>query len=82
MFVPAIKEKFYEKISTLEGNNKPDGIIFDLEDSIDTKHKERARDVLLDFFSKPGIKKISLARIKFLSESIPSVQSGSKTTSN
>jgi citrate lyase subunit beta / citryl-CoA lyase len=53
IFVPAIKKNFYDKILTLEGVNKPDGIIFDLEDSVDVKYKEKARDVLLDSLSAP-----------------------------
>lgn len=51
LFVPAIKEKFYNKIFTLKGSNKPNGIIFDLEDSVDIKSKKSARDILLKFIN-------------------------------
>jgi len=51
LFVPAIKEKFYSKIFTLKGNSKPNGIIFDLEDSVDIKSKKIARDILSKFIN-------------------------------
>jgi len=58
LFIPAIKERFYRKILTLKGNKKPDGIIFDLEDSVHPKFKHKARKVLLKFFEARQNKKI------------------------
>lgn len=48
LFTPAIKDGFYEKILSLEGNNKPDAIIFDLEDSVAEDKKTEARNILLE----------------------------------
>jgi len=58
LFIPATKERFYKKIFTLKGDKKPDGIIFDLEDSVHPKFKRKAREVLLKFFELPQNKKI------------------------
>lgn len=49
LFVPAVKEKFFEKIMTVEGEEKPDVIIFDLEDSVHPNHKSRAREILTSY---------------------------------
>lgn len=46
LFVPAVKENLFEKIMTLSGENKPDVIIFDLEDSVHPDFKENARETL------------------------------------
>lgn len=50
LFVPAIKNEYIKKIITLEGINKPDGIIFDLEDSIHDDYKDIARTNLNEIF--------------------------------
>ncbi len=49
LFVPAVKERFFEKIMDVEGEGKPDVIIFDLEDSVHPDHKERAREILAGY---------------------------------
>lgn len=46
LFTPAIKEKFFEKILNLGGEEKPDVIIFDLEDSVHPDFKVGARENL------------------------------------
>ena len=46
LFVPAIREDFFEKLIQLEGKNKPDAIIFDLEDSVAKEYKKDARKKL------------------------------------
>jgi citrate lyase subunit beta/citryl-CoA lyase len=50
LFVPAIKNKFLKKILTLNGLDKPDVIIFDLEDSVHRNLKKQAGDLLIDYF--------------------------------
>lgn len=52
LFVPAIKKNFFEKILTLHDLNKPDVIIFDLEDSVQSDFKSEARILLIDFIKK------------------------------
>lgn len=49
LFVPAINEEFFKKILLLKGKNKPDAIIFDLEDSILPNGKVLARKMLKDY---------------------------------
>lgn len=46
LMLPAIKEQFLLKLLTLKGKNKPDAVIFDLEDSISPNHKGEARETL------------------------------------
>lgn len=48
LFIPAIKEKYFDKILDLKNNNKPDGIIFDLEDSVNEEYKDNAREILFN----------------------------------
>lgn len=48
LFVPAIKERYFDKILELKDNEKPDAIIFDLEDSVNEQHKDAARKILFD----------------------------------
>lgn len=47
LYIPAIKEKYYETINS----NQADAIIFDLEDSVSIRHKEEARNILLKFLT-------------------------------
>jgi citrate lyase subunit beta/citryl-CoA lyase len=49
LFVPAVKERFFEKIMFVKGDEKPDVIIFDLEDSVHSDHKDRAREILKSY---------------------------------
>lgn len=49
LFVPSIKTHFFGKLFNLKGADKPDGIIFDLEDSVSEKCKGEARDNLRKF---------------------------------
>lgn len=51
LIFPAIKERFLKKILKLEGVNKPDAVIFDLEDSVkDTAEtKKKARNQLINY---------------------------------
>lgn len=58
IFVPAIKKSFYDKILTFKKADKPDGIIFDLEDSINIKYKAKAREVLLNSLSTTNYRNI------------------------
>lgn len=46
LFIPAVKENFFDKIMDLDGENKPDVIVFDLEDSVHVDYKEGAREIL------------------------------------
>lgn len=46
LFVPAIREDFLKKVLDLEGDEKPDAIIFDLEDSVHENSKIKARELL------------------------------------
>ncbi len=39
LFIPAIKESYFDKIADLRDNERPDGIIFDLEDSVSEQYK-------------------------------------------
>ena len=55
LFVPAIKKEFIDKIIDLEGINKPDGIIFDLEDSVHLDYKDEARKNLDELFKNKEI---------------------------
>lgn len=48
LFVPAIKERFFDKILELNDGEKPDAIIFDLEDSVDEQYKNDARKILFN----------------------------------
>lgn len=50
LIFPAIKERFLQKILTLKGVNKPDVVIFDLEDSIANTQdaKTKARNQLIN----------------------------------
>jgi citrate lyase subunit beta / citryl-CoA lyase len=50
LFIPALNTKFVNKALTFTGINKPDGIIFDLEDSIHPDSKKQARENLLTIF--------------------------------
>lgn len=43
LFIPAIKKDFVEKAISLEGLDKPDGLVFDLEDSVHSDFKDKAR---------------------------------------
>lgn len=52
LFVPAINDAFLEKTLGLSGDDKPDGIIFDLEDSVNIDSKRDAREKLSKFLSK------------------------------
>lgn len=49
LFVPAVKERFFDKILCFEGGGKPDVIVFDLEDSVSPDHKEEAREILKQY---------------------------------
>jgi len=64
LFVPAIKEKFIEKLFSLEGNDKPDVVIFDLEDSVHPEHKLQAREILSQLFDSE--EKIGKLREKYV----------------
>ena len=48
LYIPAIKEKYFEKIDS----NSADAIIFDLEDSVSLENKEEAREILQKFFNQ------------------------------
>ncbi len=48
LYIPAIKEKYFEKIDS----NSADAIIFDLEDSVSLQNKEEAREILQKFFNQ------------------------------
>ncbi|HJW96569.1 MAG TPA: aldolase/citrate lyase family protein, partial [archaeon] len=54
LFVPCVKRRFFEKILSLEGDDRPDGVIFDLEDSVHPDFKEQARENLREFFESEG----------------------------
>ena len=53
LYIPTIKEKYYEKINL----NNADAIIFDLEDSVASEHKEESRKLLEKYFKEE--KKVS-----------------------
>lgn len=65
LFVPAIKDKFYDQLLKLR-ENRPDCVIFDLEDSIETERKDAARDVLLTRLSNLEYKKELFKKYKIL----------------
>jgi citrate lyase subunit beta/citryl-CoA lyase len=46
LFVPAVKECFFDKVLGLRGREKPDVLIFDLEDSVHAGSKAEARRIL------------------------------------
>ena len=48
LYIPTIKEKYYEKINS----NNADAIIFDLEDSVASEHKEESRKLLEKYFKE------------------------------
>lgn len=48
LFVPAIKERYFDKILELKDSEKPDAIIFDLEDSVSEQYKDEARKILFN----------------------------------
>lgn len=48
LFIPAIKESYFDKVLEFRDSERPDGIIFDLEDSVSEQHKDDARKILLD----------------------------------
>lgn len=50
LFIPAIKKQLFDKILYFNKEDKPDGIIFDLEDSIHEDYKNEARTILLKKF--------------------------------
>jgi citrate lyase subunit beta/citryl-CoA lyase len=49
LFVPAIKKPFFYSIMGLEEEDKPDVVVFDLEDSVHRDFKEKARGILREF---------------------------------
>src|SRR4030042_2344498 len=57
LFIPCVKRRFFEKILYLEGDDRPDGVIFDLEDSVHPDFKEQARENLRDFFGNEESRK-------------------------
>ncbi|MDD4990285.1 MAG: aldolase/citrate lyase family protein [Candidatus Pacebacteria bacterium] len=48
LFIPAIKESYFDKVLEFKGDEKPDGIIFDLEDSVGEQYKNDARKILFN----------------------------------
>ncbi len=50
LFIPGIETKFFQKVLTLKGKSKPNGLLFDLEDSIHPNYKQKARDNLSALF--------------------------------
>jgi len=63
LFVPAIRKEFIDKIISLDGLNKPDGIIFDLEDAVHSDYKEEARENLKKLLSN---KRLPQLRKKYI----------------
>ncbi len=51
LFVPAIKQHYFDNLFNLSGEKKPDGIIFDLEDSVAGDSKNSARKLLEELFN-------------------------------
>lgn len=57
LYVPASNTRALEKLSTLQGSNRPDGIIFDLEDGVIPTSKDSARENLLHYFQRDDVNK-------------------------
>jgi citrate lyase subunit beta/citryl-CoA lyase len=57
LIIPSIKKKFFAKLFVLEGDSKPDGVIFDLEDSVHPDFKEQARENLREFLGNEAARK-------------------------
>src|SRR4030042_1803832 len=62
LIIPSIKKKFFAKIFTLEGDSKPDAVIFDLEDSVHADFKKEARENLREFFGNEENRKVVFSK--------------------
>jgi (3S)-malyl-CoA thioesterase len=52
LYVPASNKRALEKLSSLQGSNRPDGIILDLEDGVIPSSKDSARENLVHYFQQ------------------------------
>jgi citrate lyase beta subunit len=57
MLVAAKKERYLEKLLELEGENKPDCVLLDLEDSAKEHEKQEARENLREYFKDDKYRK-------------------------